>query len=130
MHEATIAQFILEKSRQISRREIAKIDESEEAEDQLVIANVCIRVGEFRNVELESLVFAFDALKKDDFLTEQASLEIEFIRMVALCKNGHRYHPDAEDFFACPECNQGIETILEGKELEITNVKMEELTRR
>lgn len=123
MHEATIAQFILEKSKQISAGETAKLLEA----GGFVIASVSIRVGEFRNVDLDSLTFAFDALKKDDPLTQNTSLEIEFIAVAALCKNSHRYSPCAELFFACPECSQGMETLIQGKELEITCVKIEEL---
>jgi|GEM_PF-433968 Zn finger protein HypA/HybF (possibly regulating hydrogenase expression) len=129
MHEAAIASRILEKSLKMAWRKILETNDQGDSRSSSCfrIGSVTVRVGEFRNVESESLRFAFDALRKENAMTESAALEIEEVSASAFCKSGHNYHPEMDSYYCCPACGSGIESISEGKELEIICVQLEEL---
>lgn len=112
MHEATIAQLILLRS-----IEIASIKNEP-------IVSIRIRVGRFRNVDPESLLFAFQSLKREYDPTTNAELSIESVSALARCSiGGHQYHPSADDYYCCTICGGGIGELLNGKELEIIAVE-------
>jgi hydrogenase nickel incorporation protein HypA/HybF len=116
MHEATIATNILER---IMRR-IAAYD------PPACARSVRVRIGEFRNVDLESLSFAFDSLKGLYPACAGCVFVPELIAATALCrKQQHKYHPDSAHAYRCSECGGGIGTLLAGEELDITDMELE-----
>ncbi len=130
MHEATIADAILKKAIAIARQEAALSGdiverESDEKNYQLFsIVSITIRLGEFRNVDPESLQFVFGALRKDLEMTANASLKIERVPTMAYCRgNRHRFHPEISNYYGCSECESGIDEIIEGNELYIVLVE-------
>jgi Zn finger protein HypA/HybF involved in hydrogenase expression len=90
-------------------------------------ASICkIQIGEFRNVDPDSLAFAFDALKSNDPQTQNCQLEIKMISAEAICQsNHHSYHPAEANFYACTICGDGIGKLISGQELEIASIIME-----
>lgn len=109
MHEASIAQSIL----QIAASRASKYEGS-------LVEIVKIEVGSFRNVDPESLLFAFNSMKQDVEFCEEASLEIQVKESTAICqKQAHTYKPEPIAGFRCPECGSGIDRILTGEELNV-----------
>lgn len=116
MHESAIAKSILE----IVAQRLKSIGANANAQQ------VNVLFGEFRNVEPESVSFAFDNMKNFYPGAEHCRLSISTITAVAKCKdNGHRYHPEAEGAYRCPDCKSGIGTLVQGEELDVVNVVVE-----
>lgn len=116
MHESAIAKSILEI--------VAKRLQSVGAKAQAQQVNVLF--GEFRNVEPESVHFAFDNMKNFYPGAEHCRLAVSTIIAVAKCKdNGHKYHPEAGSAYRCPECKSGIGSLLQGEEMDVVNVVVE-----
>lgn len=115
MHEASIANMIIKKS-------IDCIGSNENER----ITRILVEVGQFRNVDPDSLSFAFNALRKDSKETQEANLEIREVKAKAMCTiGGHLYYPESVNLFCCELCNGGIAELLEGKELNILEVEMD-----
>jgi Zn finger protein HypA/HybF involved in hydrogenase expression len=126
MHEGTIAQHILEFAEQRLDKIGAQAGRPTSDGVNGLNPTVCIAVGEFRNVDPESLTLAFDAMKSDYLGLRQAVLQIELVEAKARCLAGkHEYRPRPSDLFQCPVCSSGIGTMLTGEELEMRNVKLE-----
>ena len=116
VHEATIATNILES---ISRR-MASFDQP------VFARSVHVRIGEFRNVDFESLRFAFDSLKDLNPACAGCVFVPELVAAIALCrKQQHKYHPDPASAYRCSECDGGIGILLAGEELAITDIELE-----
>jgi len=115
MHEAKIASLILNKTN----------ERLSGYEDCKRVELIKIAVGKFRNVDNESLQFAFESLKSDFFYLKEAKLEIEEIEIAVLCeKNEHRYIVDFAHEVRCPECGSGVGKFETGQELEIRKIQI------
>ena len=115
MHEATIARSILN----IVEKRIESLGPYARA------LRVEILCGEFRNVDPESLGFAFDSMKECSDSTADCRLDINLIKATARCTNQHIYQPIGELAYRCPHCDGGIEKMLQGEELDVVNVVVE-----
>jgi Zn finger protein HypA/HybF involved in hydrogenase expression len=127
MHEASIAFAILSKTAEaLSRRFAAELDAGAPISCQPTprVTGINVDIGEFRNVDPESLTFAFDSLRKDLPELEEACLKINFIEARAVCTKNHEYRPSPASFFACTTCGGGLETMLRGEELNITGIEL------
>lgn len=116
MHEATIANSILDivsrRCNELGGREVISLN---------------VRIGAFRNVDLESLEFAFDAMKLHYPGFESCALLVEQIEVQALCSlNGHRYSPTFAQSFRCSLCEAGIGVLVAGEELDVTGFRLAE----
>lgn len=110
MHELTVAGSILE----LIRKRQASLPPNHE------VLQVEVRVGEFRNVDPESLDFAFNNLRLlyDD--CHRCRLALEVAPALARCVPGnHAYRPLFEQGFRCTECGGGIASLETGEELDI-----------
>jgi hydrogenase nickel insertion protein HypA len=116
MHEATIAQSILKiASRKLLENHLA-----------ISISTIKVVIGEFRNVDWESLQFAFDSLKNTYPGCQNCRLDTEIISARAQCRQcNYIYHPQLANAFRCPECNNGIGKLTEGEELDIVQMTLE-----
>ena len=115
MHEATIAVSILDHI-------TSRINSSAET---VVAEVVCVRIGEFRNVDPESLTFAFNSLKLEFPSCESCLLELQTVEAMATCRaNKHRYHANPSNAFRCSRCGSGIGMLLTGEELDITAITL------
>ncbi len=116
MHEATIAQAILE---------IAN-DKLKATPHAAAILAIHVIIGEFRNVELDSLMFAFDNIKLVSDTTRQCRLVAEIVNAKAACRGaGHLYHPTFDNSFRCPRCDNGIGKLLCGEELDVIQLTLQ-----
>ncbi|HEY9715693.1 MAG TPA: hydrogenase maturation nickel metallochaperone HypA [Chroococcales cyanobacterium] len=121
MHEAVIASSILN---------IAVANLKQIAPENGRVTAIDLSVGEFRNVEIESLRFAFDNLKLDHPGCESAVLVVNPVTAIGKCSGaGHVYVPRFDSAFRCPECGSGVGTLLAGEELDITNMELQATNR-
>lgn len=116
MHEAAIAKSILE----IVGQRLQSVGTAANAQ------TVSVLFGEFRNVDPESVSFAFDNMKAMFPGCLDCRLSISTIAAAAHCKeNDHQYRPIAENAYRCPTCGSGIGKLLQGEELDVVNVVVE-----
>ena len=116
MHEATIAQSILDIA-------VEKLNQEPEA---VCVSSISVKLGEFRNVELDSLQFAFDNLKGQFPGCQNCQLKADIVLSLALCRDcGHTYHPHFEQSFRCDKCQGGMGKLLNGEELDIVAITLE-----
>ncbi len=104
MHEMSLAESILKISLDVAAENHAK-----------KISAVGLKLGEMAGVEVESLKFGFDILKKNT-VAENAELKINRVPIIGECnKCGKSFKVAAYNFF-CPECD-GILILKSGREL-------------
>lgn len=113
MHEASIAKDIL--------LSIGKRVDKEGPEFQS--SSVTVRIGEFRNVDPDSLKFAFDSIKASFPSCGNCQLQTEYVEAEALCvANSHLFRPSSQNKFSCPVCGAGIKQFIAGEELDIVSI--------
>lgn len=113
MHEASIADSILRLA----------ANKMKSTPNTAAVKSVSVIVGEFRNVETESLQFAFDSLKSMYEGLSHCELELESVKPRALCsKNKHHYSPCFQNKYCCDKCGSGIGKIVCGEELEVVKI--------
>jgi hydrogenase nickel incorporation protein HypA/HybF len=115
MHEASIADAILQSTS-------AKLASTPNA---VLVTEVRVQIGEFCNVDPESLQFAFDNIKDLYQGTAKCRLTIETVPASAKClSNKHFYHPEFKNAFCCQICGSGIGKMLDGEEMNIVSIRM------
>ena len=104
MHEMSLAESILKTALDVAAENNAK-----------KISVVGLKLGEMAGVEVESLKFGFDILKKNT-VAESAELKINRVPIIGECnKCGKTFKVDSYNFF-CPQCD-GILILKSGREL-------------
>ena len=88
-----------------------------------------VRIGEMAGVSEDALRFAFDVMARGT-AADGAALEIERIPLTVGCTRcGTRSHPD--DFvFVCPACGCSEIEVLEGREMEVDHILVDETETR
>lgn len=118
MHEAAIAKAILDR---ISEH-LTGLQQASNA------SSVSVRVGEFRNVDPDSLSFAFDSLKQNYQACKTCALNLELVEARALCKDArHEYRASADNAYRCPDCSSAIGAMVSGEELDITKIMVAQI---
>lgn len=112
MHEASIAEYILSLVEKRVENEGSGFEGTA----------VTVKVGEFRNVDPESLGFAFDSIKGSFASCRNCHLEIVFIEAKAVCSAAHSFRPSCENQFSCPICGAGVKQFKAGEELDIVKI--------
>jgi hydrogenase nickel incorporation protein HypA/HybF len=114
MHELSIAHSILS----IAERSLPAGSEG-------TITAVNVQIGELSSIETEALVFAFSAIRSGTVL-ERAELNIEMIPGEASCSDcGTVFHLNSFGT-PCPKCQGFLLNILQGKELKVLSLTVEE----
>ena len=113
MHELSIAQNILEIVR-----------ESVPADELADVRIIRLKLGTFSGVVADSLDFCFSAISVETPLAN-AHLEFEHIPFAVLCRHCQKTFENDLGVVVCPECG-GVDTvILSGRELQVTQVELE-----
>ena len=114
MHEVSICQNIIEAL------------ETELAEDQFQnVREVHIKIGVLSCVDPKILSHVFTyVVKASPF--EKSSLHTEFVEVLAACGHCMQNFKVVDYRFVCPECNKPSSTIIEGNELTIYKIILEE----
>ncbi|MGA1861653.1 hydrogenase maturation nickel metallochaperone HypA [Deferribacter thermophilus] len=113
MHEASIAQNILDIAIDTAKQNDAKI-----------IKKVFVKIGKLAAVDINSLLFAFDALKEGT-IAENSTLEVEEVLIKGECEECGFINNYDGYFFSCKNCNSLNVKIIEGEELNITEIEVE-----
>lgn len=113
MHELSVAQNILD----IVQQSVPK--------DELAdVRIVRLKLGMFSGVVADSLDFCFSAISAETPLAK-ARLEFEHIPFVVKCHQCQKTFENDIGFVVCPECG-GVETaVLSGRELQVTEIELE-----
>jgi len=114
MHELSIAQSILD----IAARHIPDGTTCQ-------VTTVRVRVGQLAGVVTNSLEFCFQAITRGTRL-DGARLAIEEIPVTAACSAcSARFRID-DSRFACPACGSTAITITTGRELQLTEIELDD----
>ncbi|MDZ4836945.1 MAG: hydrogenase maturation nickel metallochaperone HypA [Candidatus Melainabacteria bacterium] len=132
MHEAAVALAILKRAvaaaeASAQKEEKAYAETAENTAPIFDVVKIVVQVGEFRNIDAESLEFTFSALRKEFPRTQNTELELINIKAIALCSlQNHQFHPEPANYFSCTICGGGIQNLISGKELDIVNIEIEQ----
>jgi hydrogenase nickel incorporation protein HypA/HybF len=115
MHEASIAQSILdiamEQCSQAGYRSITSVE---------------VRIGSASGILPDALTMAFDIIKLDT-MADGAELVIEHVPLGGSCRGcGGRFVTDEQFILSCPHCGSGDFLLDAGRELDITEIEVEE----
>ncbi len=114
MHEVSIAQSLLE----IAVRECEKAGYTR-------INSISLLIGEASGVQIDSLRFAFDIIKKDT-PADEAQLLITTSPLTGRCTDcATLFYPHGDIVFNCPRCKGNNLRIIKGNELDILEIDVD-----
>lgn len=114
MHELSIAVSIVE-----------TVEENLPPED-VKVKKVFLKIGKLSGVVKDALLFSFEIAAKDSRL-ENAKVEIEELAVIVNCKNCEKESELGNPpIFRCGFCGEATPEIVQGKELEIVSVELED----
>jgi len=115
MHELSIAMGIVD----------AALEEAQRR-GGLQVSAVHLRLGALSGVVKDALLFSYEMACQDTALAG-SHLIVEDVPVVVFCPQCHERRTLASiQSFACPECGAPTRDILEGKELEVYALEVEE----
>ena len=107
MHELSIVQNILE----IAITEVKKVNAAR-------VDQIDLDIGQLAGVEMDALLFAWNTCVPETVLANAERI-IHHIPARAKCTNC-KVEFETEDYFAqCPDCNEYLTELVQGKELKI-----------
>lgn len=113
MHEVSLAVSLLQLAEEICRTHGYKSIES-----------IKVRLGRASGVHPDSLSFALETIKMGT-LAENANIIFDIISLGGSCQDcGQNFETEESYIFYCPLCNSPSIVIRQGKELQITEVKL------
>lgn len=113
MHELSIALSMMDRIREEAVRHSG------------TVRVVQIKVGVLSGVDTEALRFAWEMARAGTEL-EQAELAIEKITLRVRCPVCGTIHTPEIQLMVCPQCVTPAQDILEGRELELTALEIDE----
>ena len=113
MHEMSLCEGIL----QVMQTEAQKQGFSQ-------VKNVWLEIGDLAGVEVEAMLFSFDAVTRNS-LADGAKLNIINIPGTAWCMQCGKNVPVTERFDACPECGSYQLQVTGGDEMRIKELEVE-----
>ena len=114
MHELSIAVSIIESV------------EENLPEPTVKVTKIFLKIGKMAGVVKEALEFSFEIAAQGSRL-ENARLEIEELPVLVECENCDRtIELENPPIFRCPDCRQPTPNLIQGKELQIVSVEIED----
>jgi hydrogenase nickel incorporation protein HypA/HybF len=114
MHELSIAKSVIQ-----------IIENSVESDFNKKITKVHLNIGKLSGIEIDALTFSFSIIKKNTIL-ENAEMEINQINGMAKCRKcGINFELNSFGN-PCPKCNDYAIDILQGKEMKVTQISIED----
>ncbi|MCR4418279.1 MAG: hydrogenase maturation nickel metallochaperone HypA [Ignavibacteria bacterium] len=113
MHELSIAQEILS----ITKASLPSPDAK--------VISIKVKIGHLSGVLVDSLKFSFEAITAQTEF-ENVNLEVIEVPIKIRCNECSKESILPEPIFLCPECNSFNVQLLEGKELEILEIEIED----
>ena len=91
------------------------------------IQTIALKIGEFSGVVPDALEFAFEAIKSDSDIYDNAKLIMDIVPFKVKCNIcGNEFKPDMEYFLQCPKCKSKDTEIISGKELYVDYIELDE----
>ena len=92
----------------------------------LKVTSLNLKIGRRSGIVIDSMKFAFDAVKPEYPLLSSAELFIEEIPLMYECYDCRmKFETDDLFFPSCPYCTSFNLKLLSGEELDITNIELE-----
>ncbi len=114
MHEVSIAQSLLD----IAVRECKMAGYKK-------VNSISLLIGEASGVQIDSLRFAFDIIKKGT-LAEDAELLITISPLTGKCVDcATTFYPQGDIVFECPNCKGNNFRMIKGNELDIVEIDVD-----
>jgi len=114
MHEASIAASLIE-----IVLDTAKNNNSEK------VNKVFVKIGRLAAIEIDSLFFAYDAIKEEYDVIKESELVVEDVQITGKCNKCGETDVYEEMFFACSKCGSFEVDLLTGEELAITEIEVD-----
>ncbi len=115
MHELSIAMSIIE-----------LVQEESERRGGLQVSAVHLKLGALSGVVKEALLGSFE-IACDDTPFKGARLVVEDVPVLIFCRNCQTQRPiDSMRLFCCAECGTPSAEVIQGKELEVVALEIEE----
>jgi hydrogenase nickel incorporation protein HypA/HybF len=114
MHEASIAASLIE----------IVLNTAEENNSKKV-NKVFAKIGRLAAVEIDALLFAYDAIKDEYPTIAESELIIEDVPITGKCQKCGAEDTYEEMFFACSKCGSFEVKLLTGEELTITEIEVD-----
>lgn len=115
MHELSIVTNVIDTASSAAKKQGAK-----------KLTKVNLRIGVYKEVIDDALQFSFRFVADEDEFTKDCELNVEYVQPKSVCQEcGHEW---SHDMFhrACPECGNPYGELIEGGELEIASIEIEE----
>jgi hydrogenase nickel incorporation protein HypA/HybF len=115
MHELSIAYSIVE-----------TVSEAAQNADAAKVNKIFLKIGKLSGVVKDALLFSFVIGAQGSFV-EGATLEIEELPVIVHCQNCDKnVELESVYIFRCPDCNELTPEIIQGKEMEIVSLEIED----
>ena len=114
MHELSIAQNIIE-----------IVEQAVPEEERANIESVRIKVGEFSNIVVDSLLFSLEVITAGTLLGN-AKFPVDYIPLKVICKDCNKEFNNQFAIIVCPLCNGKNTEVLSGTELMISEIEIKE----
>lgn len=115
VHEVSIALGMVNELARIANENNAKY-----------ITAVNLRIGKSSGIVIDSLKFAFDAIKMENPLISSVEIVIEEVPLRYECNDCRvSFETDNVHFPSCPDCKSYSLKLLSGDEMDILNVELE-----
>jgi hydrogenase nickel incorporation protein HypA/HybF len=112
MHELSVAQNIIDIVKQnVSETDLPKVE------------SIKLRIGEFSNIVVDSLLFSFEAITKDTGL-KNLKVDIKKVPFKANCKDCGIDFTNEFMIMICPECHSKNTSVVSGEELELVEIEI------
>jgi hydrogenase nickel incorporation protein HypA/HybF len=116
MHEVSIALGMVDELRRIAKENNAS-----------GILSVSLKIGKMSGIVIDSLKFAFDAIKCETPFIAKTKIKIDEVPLVYECMDCNKtFSPQDEIRFpSCPECKSFKMRLLSGEEMKIESLEIE-----
>ena len=115
MHEFSIALNIIE------------IAESTASQHKATaVSEVELEVGDASGVNIEALEFAWESATFSSSLLKKSKLRINPVSLLVRCNSCQYKFPPADLFEKCPACGENGTTIMQGRELKVKSVMLDD----
>lgn len=98
-------------------------DEAKKANAQKVVS-IELEIGTLAGIEFEALNFVWEMAVKDSVL-ENAQKQLNIIQAIAKCADCDTVFNVDNYYDLCPNCQNSIKIILQGKELRVKSLEIE-----
>jgi len=113
MHEMSIVSGVLKIAEEQAR-----------ASDAKVINSIELEIGELAGIELDSLRFCFEVARKKT-MAHAAELVVRSIPGKGHCPNCEKDVPVGFMMGVCPECDQAMVEVFQGRELRVVSINVD-----